>query len=216
MDQGASERAHEFFSQFPLRSYPKGQILLFAGENPDCLFYLVKGKVRKYAVSYRGDEMIVNIYKPPSFFPMSWAINRTDNKYYYKAEAPTEARIAPIDETLAFLKSDPEIMLCLLGRVYTGLEGILGRTVHLMAASAKSRVLYELLIECRRFGNTREDGSCWVCLHETDLAARAGLSRETVSREMHKLKKAGAIDSNRTGILVYDLAAIERMIEPKS
>jgi len=211
MATDVSDSIQDFFSRFPLRSFPKGHILLFAGQEPENLFYLESGKVRKYGTSYRGEEMIVNIFRPPAFFPMSWAINGTPNRYYYKTEEPTTARIAPADETVAFLRKNPDVLFNLLSRIYSGFEGIQGRILHLMGASAKSRILYELIIECRRFGTPR-DGGCWVSLHETDLAARAGLSRETVSREMHRFKADGLLVVSRKGILVLDLPTIEDMI----
>jgi CRP-like cAMP-binding protein len=211
MYSDVSETIQNFFSQFPQRTFPKGHILLFAGQDPEHLFYLESGKVRKYGMSYRGDEMIVNVYKPPAFFPMSWAINHTPNRYYYKTEEQTTARLAPVAQTMDFLRQNPDVMLNLLSRIYTGFEGMLGRIMHLMAASAKSRILYELIIECRRFGKQR-DGGCWVSLHETDLAARSGLSRETVSREMRRFKADGLLEINRSGILVRDLEAVEKII----
>jgi len=70
------------FTKYPQRTCPKGQILVFADESPDHIFYIVKGRVRKYDITYRGDEVIVNIFKQPSFFPMSWAVNRTQNNYF--------------------------------------------------------------------------------------------------------------------------------------
>ena len=100
---------------------------------------------------------------------------------------------------------------CIFATVVPGLS-LLGRIIHLMAASAKSRILYELILECRRFGEARPDGGCYVALRETDLAARAGLSRETVSREVRKLKAEDLISGSRNGMIIKDLAAIERIL----
>lgn len=76
----------------------------------------------------------------------------------------------------------------LLSRVYRGVDGLLGRLTHLMASSARTRLVYELVVEGERFGTEREDGAITLDINEKDLGARAGLSRETVSREAHKLK----------------------------
>jgi len=209
MSEEIDEKIHAAFSQHPKRSYPKGQILIFADESPEYIFYITKGRVRKYDVSYRGDEVIVNVFKPPSFFPMSEAINHTPNKYFYKAETAVELHIVPMDAALLFLKDNPDVMLDLLSRVYRGMEGLLGRLVHLMSGSAKSRLLYELLIECRRFGKKQPDGSYALDITEVDLAARAGMSRETVSREMRRIKTAGLATVDSKGIVIKDLALLE-------
>jgi CRP-like cAMP-binding protein len=206
-----SQKIDKYFSKYPRRSYRKGQILVFADESPEHIFYIVKGSVCSYDISYRGDEVIVNIFKPPAFFPMSWAINRTPNRYYYKTETEAELHIVPINDALNFIKDNPDVMLDLLSRVYKGMDGLLGRIVHLMSSPAKSRLLYELIIECRRFGQKNKDGSYSLSTNEVDLAARTGLSRETISREMHRIEEEGLVTVDG-GIVVKDLASLVKKL----
>lgn len=208
MESDVSRKVDAEFSQYPSRSYPKGQILVFADENPEHIFYITSGRVRKYDVSYRGDEVIVNVFKPPAFFPMSWAINRTPNKYFYKTEEPTELHVVPVDKALEFLQSNPDVMFDLLSRIYRGMDGLLGRMVHLMSGTAKSRLIYELIIECRRFGQKDSKAGYALHLNEGDLAARSGLSRETISRELQKLKKDGNVRLEGKTIHIKDIAVL--------
>jgi CRP/FNR family transcriptional regulator, cyclic AMP receptor protein len=212
MSTEVASKVHEFFSKYPKREYPKGQILVFADENPEHIFYLTEGQVREYDVSYRGEEVIVNIFKAGAFFPMSWAINKTPNHYFFKTEKETELHAVPADAALQFLKDNPDVTLDLLARLYRGLDGLLGRVVHLMSGTAKSRLLYELIIECRRFGQQQPDGSYVIKANETDLAARSGLSRETVSREMHKIKKNSWVEVAKGSILVHDITLLENAL----
>lgn len=200
------------FSSYPKRTYPKGQILVFADENPEHIFYIVKGRVRKYDVSYRGEEVIVNIFQPPAFFPMSWAINKSPNKFFYKTEVDTELHVVPVDVALRFIKDNPDVMLDLLSRIYRGMDGLLGRVVHLMSGTAKSRLLYELIIETQRFGEPQPDGSYKLSSTESDLAARSGLTRETVSREMRKIKDSGWAELQNNVLIIKDLAAMQTAI----
>jgi CRP/FNR family transcriptional regulator len=205
------EKIHAFFSQYPKRVYPKGQILIFGDESPQHVFFLAKGKVRKYDISYRGDEVIVNVFQSPAFFPMSWALNRYKNRYFYKTEEPTEVYIAPADDTVEFLRANADVTLDFLSRLYKGMEGLLGRMVHLMSGTAKSRLAYELIIECRRFGKKQPDGSVLLSANESDIAARSGLSRETVSREIHKLKAQKLVSVDHGGISILDPAALQKL-----
>lgn len=200
------------FSKYHRREYPKGQILVFADESPDHIFYIVEGRVRKYDVSYRGDEVVINVFQPPAFFPMSWALNQTPNKYFYKTETHVVLHAVPRSEAVSFLEENPDVTLDLLSRVYRGLEGVYGRLVHLMSGTAKSRLLYEIIIECRRFGIKQADGSCLLKTTELDFAARSGLSRETVSREMKKLKNTGWIRITKDGISVQDITQLEQAL----
>ena len=198
------QTVEDFFTGYANRHFQAGQILIQAHENPECIYYLVEGKVKQYDISDRGDEVVLNVFKPRAFFPMSYAMNRTPNVYFYEAETDLELHAAPIDETLEFVKSHPDVLYNLLARVYQGTDGLLGRLAHLMGGSARNRLLYELLIECRRFGERRGQGY-FISLSESDIAAHAGLARETVSREIRKLKKEGLISVIKNEIFINDL-----------
>lgn len=212
METSVTNTIEKFFSQYRVRKYPRGQILIFNGDDTDVIYNLVSGRVKQYDVTYRGDEVILNVFKPPAFFPMSMAINKAPNPYIYEAETDIEVRQAPVNATLAFLKSNPDVVFDLLSRVYRGLDGILVRMVYLMASSAKGRLTFELLMTCRRFGEKNEDGSYTIAMNETDLAARAGLSRETVSREMKKLEKDDLVSIESGKIIVKDFAKLEEKL----
>jgi CRP-like cAMP-binding protein len=210
MTDDSASKVTAFFDQYKLRTYSKGQVLIFDDDDAHYVFHLVSGRVKMYDTTYRGDEVILNIFKPPAFFPMSLAINRTHNPYIYEAETIVEAHQAPADEVVAFLQANPDVTFDLLSRLYKGVDGLLGRMAHLMGGSAKSRLAYELVVECRRFGKEQKDGSCLLHITEVELAARAGLSRETVSREIQKLLAAGYITSETKGLRISDVAVLER------
>lgn len=211
MNQEIAKKISDFFEKYPVRSYHKGQILIHAGDEPDFILNIVEGKIKQYDLSYRGDEVILNIFKPPAFFPMSFAINKTSNEYFYEADSDVMLRKAPIDEVIGFIKDNPDVLYDLLGRVYRGTDGLIRRIAHLMASTAKSRVIYELIVECRRFGDEK-DGRYNVHLSELDLGARAGLSRETVNREISKLKSEGLLNVTNKHIIVPDLEKLEQLL----
>lgn len=212
MDNSIAQKVQQHFSTYPKRTYPKGQILVFADEDPEHIFYIVQGKVRQYDVSYRGDEVILTVFGKDAFFPMSWAINHGPNHYFYKTEEETEVHIVPADDALEFVKNNPDVLLDLVSRLYRGMDGLLGRVAHLMAGSARSRLIYELIIESRRFGDDKGSGKFTLQTSEVDLAARAGLSRETVSREIQKLKDRGWLTLNSKSITVEDISELEQTL----
>jgi len=212
MTEDIAKKVEEFFAKYRLRSYAKGQILILNGDSTDSIYYLIKGSVKQYDVTYRGDEIILNMFKPPAFFPMSIAINHTPNPYIYEADTDIELRQAPTEEVVEFIKANPDVMYDLLSRLYKGVDGLLGRTAHLMGSSAKSRLIYELILEARRFGTSQEDGGCLLSINEKDLGARAGLSRETVNREIHKLKDEDFIAISSKTMVIKNLVNLEKKL----
>lgn len=212
MNSDVSSKIEEFFATYRLRKYSKGQILILNGDQTNYVYHLVKGKVKVYDVTYRGDEIILNIFKPPAFFPMSLAINKVTNPFIYEADSEIQIHQVPSEEVVTFLKDNPDVLFDLLSRVFIGIDGLLGRMAYLMSSSAKSRLIYELLIEARRFGAKQANGSCLLSISEKDLGARAGLSRETISREMHKLKTENLVDVLSKNIHIKDLTALEQKL----
>lgn len=212
MDEAVAAKIDGFFGRYNKRSYSKGQVLILSGDTTDYVYQLLSGKVKEYDVTYRGDEIILNVFKAPAFFPMSLAINKTPNKYIYEAESDIEIHQVPADEVVEFIKSNPDVMFDLLGRVYRGVDGLLGRMSFLMSGSAKSRLIYELIIESRRFGQLAKDGSYTIDINEKDLGARAGLSRETISREMHKLKDENLVEVLPKNIVIKNIKDLEKKI----
>lgn len=210
MDSDALNKIENFFSKYPLRQYNKGQILIHAGENPSGIFYIVNGSVRKYDIDEGGQEIVMNIFKPNIFFPITWAINRTQNRYFFEAASTITVAKAPIEDVVDFLKSEPDIILGLLKQVYAGLEDTQRRVVHLMSGDSRSRLLFELVIEARRSGEVQEDGSCLVFVGANELSQRAGLSRETISRELARLLQPdGLLARQGRAIVILNLRKLE-------
>lgn len=205
------EIAHKvaaFFANYPEREFVKKHVLIQAGEDPRGAFFLTKGTVRQYDITAKGEEVVVNVFKPLSFFPISHSVNKMPNDYFYEASEDVTARFAPAEAVLAFLQENPDVMFDLLRRVYSGVDGLLHRQAQLMNGTAMSRLSYELLIACRRFGRKLDDGTYFVDIKEADFATRTGLTRETISRCLRKLKSSGCLDVVRGGVIVKDLAVL--------
>lgn len=206
------ETIEHFFEKYDLREYKKGQVFILNGETSDFTYYVISGRVKVYDVNYRGDEIILNVYKPPAIFPIFSLIDSAANKYIYEADTATTIRRAPTNEVKRLLESSPDTTLDLLKQTYSYLTSLLERQALLMAGSAKSRLIYELIIQCQHYSATDEAGNTILDIHEKDLAARAGLSRETVNREVGKLKRDNLIALDHHRIIIPDVYRLEQTL----
>lgn len=208
-----ADTVEQFFVSYPTRHLDKNEILIFAGEAPDSVFYLTSGTVRQYDVTAGGDEVVLNVFKPGAFFPMSYAFNRTPNDYFFAAVESVRMHAAPIDDVLEFVRTNPDVLYDLLARVYRGTDGLLRRQVHLMGSSAAHRLLFEIVIACRRFGELRPDGAYTLRLKEVELAARAGLTRETVNRQMRALKQDKLVEVTPHALIIKNIDSLEKRLD---
>lgn len=202
MNQKILDKLFDHFANCETKLYKKGEIIVFANQNPKGIFWLNEGLVEQYDITPEGNRVIVNIFKPLAFFPMSWAINKTENTYFYAALTDVELKIGDADKAVAFLQANPDVLFDLLSRVYKGTDALLRRLVLAASGIAASRLVYELLIEAYRFGQKVDAEKHLVTIKQNALAARSGLARETVSRELHKLVASDSISLSKEGIII--------------
>lgn len=205
------DKLAEFFLESDERTYRKGDTIIFANQDPEGVLFLVDGLVEQYDVTPEGNKITVNIFKQGSFFPMSWAINKTPNAYFFGALSDVKLKRAHPDAVAKFLQENPEVMFDLLSRVYKGTDGLLRRLVLAASGIASNRLIFELLIEAYRFGDEAYGAKKIIKVKQSNLAARSGLARETVSRELHKLQDEGLVRLTKQGIVLHVEALEEKL-----
>lgn len=201
VESTASKKLDNFFKDHKKKKYKTKEILIHAESEPEGLFYLTEGVVRQYAISTNGEELTINLFKAKSFFPVGWIINDSLSAHYFEALTPVEVAVAPKKAALELLKKDQEVIFDLLKRIYRGLEGYFSRMEYLLGGKARERLVMELLIHFKRFGKVK--------LTESELAAQAGMARETVSREIRKLKLEGLVKTQRGSLTITDVRKLE-------
>lgn len=184
----------EFYKQFSIRNYKKGEMLIRADDDPQGIFCLLKGYVRQYTISKTGFELTLHILKPISYFPMVWAINGTPNVYFFEALTPVEVGRAPRDQVVNFIKDKPTVLFELISELIEDYAESLTRIENLVFSDAYRRVIAVLLYIAKHFGEKYKNGV--IVRHrftQQDLATLVGVVRETASIEMVKLEKKGLV-----------------------
>ena len=205
-------RIASHFSSCTQEEFAKGDIIVQSGESPHGVIYLEKGIVEEYDITPEGAKVIVNVFKAGSFFPMSWAINKTPNRYFFAAQTDCTVRTDPAERTISFLQDNSDILYDLLARVFKGTDAILRRLVHATSSVSSKRLMFELLLEAYRFGKDIGEGQKQISIRQNVLAARSGLARETVSRELQQLEKHGYILRYKQG-MVINIAKLEHTLD---
>lgn len=193
-----------FFKHYPVKKYSKGQILLHFDEKSPNVFYLESGRVRQYNISDNGTEIVVNIFRSNSYFPVHLALTDSASSYIYEAMSKIEIRKAPKNEFVDFFTNSPDVIIEHLKEVYVRSNKGLMRMSYMMASTAYYRIVFELINECIYTVASR-DGTYKINMHEYEIAESAGLSRETTSREFKKLKDKKLVSVNRKFITVKNL-----------
>lgn len=206
------QKVQDYFADKLLKEYKRGDTIVIANQDPEGVMYLEKGIVEQYDITPEGAMVIVNIFKAPAFFPMSWAMNKTPNRYFFGAQTDTSLRIDDPAKTILFLQNNPDVLYELLARVFRGSDALLRRLVLATSSVSSKRLMFELLLEAQRFGETVGEHQKLIHIKQTILAARSGLARETVSREIRQLEKQGIILRYKHGMLIHT-GRIEQVLD---
>lgn len=211
MNRDKVQEFEEFYKQFSIRNYKKGEMLIRADDDPQGIFCLKKGYVREYTISKTGFELTLHILRPISYFPMVWAVNGTPNVYYFEALTPVEVGRAPRDQVVNFIKDKPTVIFELLSELIEDYAESLTRIEHLVFSDAYRRVISVLIYIVKHFGEKSDKG---IIVHhrftQQDIATLVGVARETASSEMVRLEKKGLVKYVNHSMLFESIKKLER------
>lgn len=199
-----------FFSNYSHVMFHQGHVLIRAGEIPGGIYYLLHGVVRQYAISSKGEALMIHAFRPAAFFPMLWALTGRQNTHQYEAVTGVEAFRAPKEAVNDFLSKHPEEMETFTRRLLVGVGGLLTRIEHLVFDGAYRKTILLLCYYGRQFG--RQDDGVTVIpmpLSHREIASWIGTTRETVSIQMELLQKKGLIACRGRQLVIKSLAALE-------
>jgi CRP/FNR family transcriptional regulator len=202
----------KFFLKSGVRNYKKGDVIIRSDDEPAGIYLIDSGFVKMSSTFENGTETAVNVFKPGTFFPMTWAIGGIANDYNYTALSPLKLYKASKDEFVKFLKDNPDILFDLMKRVFIGLDGVLFNLKHLLHGNSYQRVAVTLYMMARRFGSGKKiNATIGIPLTHLDISHFSGLTRETTTIMVNKLEKAGIITQNKRKITIKNLEALEKI-----
>ncbi|MDB5166189.1 MAG: CarD family transcriptional regulator [Candidatus Saccharibacteria bacterium] len=189
------QKWHKFLIDFQKKSFKKGDILLFQGEAPRFAYVVSHGIVKAYNINSQGDEQLVHFSTALEVLPLPWVFNKAANAlYYYEALTDGSYFCVDKDKYLEFIKGDPDILYSELERTVVNYVGKTMSFNALLYSKAGEKLINTLRYLILSYGNKREDSiEIRLRLTQQDFANLTGLTRETVSIELMKLKKAGII-----------------------
>jgi CRP-like cAMP-binding protein len=208
MQQKINQPTLDFFSHYTLVRYDKNERILRENESPSGVYYIREGIVRAYLISEEGNELTILMQPAGNIFSMRWALSNQPNIYNYQAMNPVELWRAPRDAYIQFLKENPESLFFLTEQLVEESSALVYRMQHTIFGNAYAKVAAVVLTAAKRFGESEKNTAnvlIQVPLTHQQIADSAGITRETASLEMKKLKDNGLIGYNGRSLIIHDL-----------
>lgn len=213
------EELGTFFSKYRLLKYRKNEVILRAGDTPSGVYYLRSGYVKDFAISKKGQEVTLVVLKPGDFFPVSWTVADFPLVHNYQAITPSEINRCSKNDFISFIKRKPDVLFKLLAGMTVRMRHSLERLEYLAFGNAYEKVSSIIIILAERLLESSllernlkgEKIDLEIPLPEThrEIGNFLGLSRETASIELEKLKRKKIIDYHGKKLIINDLKRLE-------
>lgn len=215
-NQVAINYLHAFLERHQLKTFKKGEIIIFQGEVPRCAYFIQEGAVKAYNLSSSGDEKPIDFYAVNQVFPSSWVYGKSASAiYYYEAFTP-EVKLYAVDrgEFVNFIKQRPELLYQELERLLVDQLGGSLRLNALQHSKASDKLIYTLHYLALTHGQPAGSGSMEITLDLThqDFANLTGLTRETAATELNKLKRQKVITYGKGQLYKLNLERLTKLL----
>lgn len=187
-----------------VRTFRGGEVILFPGV-ADKIYRVCQGLVRIHTVDDEGNGLTLRYVKPGGFFGEE-AVQNEARGYFAEAITATEVEVLEprlmSGELYALLSAH---LAEATARLYRSLYRLSGKRL-------KSRIAAELLeLRDSALASQNTQGQAVVHITHDDLAAAVGSVRETVTKVVGELGRAGAIDAGYGKIALANLNQLEHI-----
>jgi CRP/FNR family transcriptional regulator len=195
------------------RRFEAGEVVFREGDEGDTCYIVRSGRVRAIRSHSDGRSLTLAHFGPGEFFGELSMFD--DEPRWATAETLQETEAIAIlgGDMRRLLREHPEIavkLIASLGRRLREANERLARQSFQTVQSRVASVLIRLVADSQQLEET--DGQVLIASTQADVAELAGTSRESASRFLAVLERAGIVTQGRGKLLVREPAALERYV----
>lgn len=195
------------------RKYRKNMVIFMAGEEAEAVYIIKKGKVKISKVTQDGKEHIIHIMSDGDVFAEACLFGV--QPYPANAEAIDDSEIYMIKnkELEKLLEANPRIAIEIIKIMSQRLKMISGQVENLALRDAFGKTASLIMQLLKNENIELQNGALLkTTLSRQDMANMVGLSRETFTRALSKLKQDKAIDIEKEQIIVVNVERLKSWI----
>jgi CRP/FNR family transcriptional regulator len=195
------------------RRFDPGEIVFREGDESDTCYVVRSGRARAIREHSDGRSITLANFGPGDIFGELAMFDNERRSATVEAIEKTEAIAILGGDMRRLLRQHPDIAVKLVGALATRLRETNERLARQSFQTVQSRVAAVLaqLVEAARAEGV-EEADVLISSTQADLAQLAGSSRESASRFLAVLERAGIITQGRGKLIVHDSAALERYV----
>lgn len=193
-----------------INRYKKKQLIYSEGNHPNCLFYIVKGKVKVSKTNDDGKEFVTELFSPGDFMGYVALLEGTVYQDTAKALEETEIAVIPRDEFEELINRN-------MGMTHTFIHllanNVMEKEKQLLGIaynSLRKKVAEALLLIQNKY-QQQTDEKFVININRDSLATIAGTAKESLIRTLSEFKNEKLIDIDDGNIIIINQKKLEQL-----
>jgi cAMP-binding proteins - catabolite gene activator and regulatory subunit of cAMP-dependent protein kinases len=193
-----------FLSHCHRRHYPSKSVIIYAGDPPDALYYIIRGSVSVLIEDEEGHEIILAYLNPGDFFgEMGLFEGQTNRSAWIRTRTPCELAEISYTRFRQLAEQDPEILFALASQMAARLRKTSRKVSDLAFLDVTGRVARTLLDLCKEPDAMTHPDGMQIRITRQEIGRIVGCSREMVGRVLKDLEERGLISVKGKTMVVF-------------
>lgn len=180
--------------------------------------FIISGAVKFYDTDPDGNEKILHIGGPQSFFPLFYTFDGKPHvDAFYTTLQKSRILLIPLEEFTEKIKNDAAFSSKILAWYAREMDHIVLRLKSLERSSARTKVLQALAYLCEQHAVIRPLSKVWCRvsfpMSQQTLAELTGLTRETVNVALKEIDQEKITRSPKKTVLEINRQKVEKALE---
>ncbi len=187
------------------RKYPSKSLIIYAGDHPEVLYYIIEGSVTVLIEDEDGREIVLAYLNAGDFFGEMGLFDKEAQGRSAWIRARSECEVAEIsyDKFRQLSKENPDILFELATQMALRLRNTSRKVGHLAFMDVTGRVARTLLDLAKQPDSMTHPDGMQIKITRQELGRIVGCSREMVGKVLKNLEEQGLIQVSGKTIVVH-------------
>lgn len=198
------ENVEEFLTHCHRRRYPAKSTIIYAGDQGDTLYYIIKGSVTVMIEDDSdGKEIILAYLNPGDFFGEMGLFDQEHRSAWIRTKTECEVGEISYSKFIELSHKHPEFLFAISKQVAQRLRDTTRKVSDLAFLDVTGRVARTLLDLCREPDAMTHPDGMQIKITRQEIGRIVGCSREMVGRVLKELEEQGLVSVAGKTMVVF-------------
>jgi CRP/FNR family cyclic AMP-dependent transcriptional regulator len=194
------------------KMYPKGTCLFDEGEDSEGIYVVLDGRVKLSVNSSNGKAMVLGFFGAGTILGLATAILERQHISTAETILPTTVVFVPRSQLVAEMRSQPLAAWHVAQMIAEHCLFLATKMATVELSESAQQKMVRCLLGLMQ-PNVHDGDPVAINVSQETIAQMVGLSRETVSRQLSRLRRNGVVDWTRSNFVIRNRRALERMAD---